>query len=327
MSDEDTYGIFVRNLVAKDETGNNNLTLIDQTGCPVESKLMREVRTIDKKSKSLESFFEAFSFTGSSTLELEADVETCLERCRPVQCQVASGRSEDDYDVVVSYGRKRRSIKARNQPTGQPIDTKRMSKTLSIRAAQFGLDGSTDSIGKAHYINGVLITRATSNSLRKTNSNESNMVSMVSSNDASYDKETRPLALETDSDYDLSNHHNLASNYEQTDNNSNSIEDETSIAAAAAASIDEDKQFNNNHNYNNGNDDNDDDDVVDPMKVKTGFNLLEPTTLATFMGIMIIIQTLLLIIGLIVASRLRQSNQQQQHKIQSTDHFVSIYKP
>ena len=32
MSDENTYGIFVRNLVAKDGGGYNNLTLIDQTG-------------------------------------------------------------------------------------------------------------------------------------------------------------------------------------------------------------------------------------------------------------------------------------------------------
>lgn len=45
---------------------------------------MREVRTIDDSSKSLESYFEAFSFTGSSTLNLEAEVETCLDRCRPV---------------------------------------------------------------------------------------------------------------------------------------------------------------------------------------------------------------------------------------------------
>lgn len=46
--------------------------------------MMREVRTIDDSSKSLESYFEAFSFTGSSTLNLEAEVETCLDRCRPV---------------------------------------------------------------------------------------------------------------------------------------------------------------------------------------------------------------------------------------------------
>lgn len=52
--------------------------------CPGEAKMMREVRTIDDSSKSLESYFEAFSFTGSSTLNLEAEVETCLDRCRPV---------------------------------------------------------------------------------------------------------------------------------------------------------------------------------------------------------------------------------------------------
>jgi hypothetical protein len=45
---------------------------------------MREVRTISKERKSLESYLEAFTFTGSSTLELEAEVETCLDKCRPV---------------------------------------------------------------------------------------------------------------------------------------------------------------------------------------------------------------------------------------------------
>lgn len=80
----DTYGIFLRNLIAKDTASSNNLTLIDEFGCPVEAKMMREVRTIGQNSKSLESFFEAFSFTGSNSLELEADVETCLDRCRPV---------------------------------------------------------------------------------------------------------------------------------------------------------------------------------------------------------------------------------------------------
>lgn len=48
--------------------------------------MMREIRTIDSQSKSLESYLEAFAFTGSSTLELEAEVVTCLESCKPVSC-------------------------------------------------------------------------------------------------------------------------------------------------------------------------------------------------------------------------------------------------
>ena len=46
--------------------------------------MMREVRTISKDKKSLESYLEAFTFTGSETLEIEAEVETCLDKCRPV---------------------------------------------------------------------------------------------------------------------------------------------------------------------------------------------------------------------------------------------------
>ena len=50
--------------------------------------MMREVRTISKDKKSLESYLEAFTFTGSQLLEIEAEVETCLDKCRPVSIDV-----------------------------------------------------------------------------------------------------------------------------------------------------------------------------------------------------------------------------------------------
>lgn len=84
LSQQDTYGVFIRNLIAKDEFGFNNLTLIDKTGCPVQSKMMREVKRINSKTKELESYFEAFSFTNSNVLVLEGEIETCLDSCLPV---------------------------------------------------------------------------------------------------------------------------------------------------------------------------------------------------------------------------------------------------
>lgn len=84
LSDEDTYGVFIRNLIAKDEFGFNNLTLIDKTGCPARGHLMREVKRISTKTKQLESYFEAFSFTNSNVLVLEGEIETCLNNCLPV---------------------------------------------------------------------------------------------------------------------------------------------------------------------------------------------------------------------------------------------------
>ena len=121
MSDENTYGIFLRNLIAKDNYNlTNNFTLIDSKGfvlckctwiitqfglpcrCPVEMKMMREVRTVGLSSKSLESYLEAFIFTGGSLLVIEAEVETCLDKCKPV-------RHYSDWDKphwqVVSFGR------------------------------------------------------------------------------------------------------------------------------------------------------------------------------------------------------------------------------
>ena len=95
--------------------------------------MMREVRTIDH-TKSLESYFEAFSFTGSQTLELEAEVETCLDRCRPVQCKIASGRSDDDFETVQSYGRRRRRslIDPDHATRGDVVDERTLHRTLLI---------------------------------------------------------------------------------------------------------------------------------------------------------------------------------------------------
>ncbi|XP_022257286.1 uncharacterized protein LOC111089311 [Limulus polyphemus] len=137
MTDEDTYGIFLRNLVAKDGSGTNNITLIDKTGCPVEVKMMREVRKLDKSSKSLESYLEAFTFTGSSVLELEADVETCLENCQPVLCNIPTGRSEDDLETVYSYGRKKRE--ATEGSYGEVLSTMKLAKSLAVKAPEFGV--------------------------------------------------------------------------------------------------------------------------------------------------------------------------------------------
>ncbi|XP_077550168.1 uncharacterized protein LOC144163204 isoform X2 [Haemaphysalis longicornis] len=148
MSEEDTYGIFIKNLVARDGTGSTNLTLIDKTGCPVEAKMMREIRTIDSHSKSLESYLEAFAFTGSSTLELEAEVVTCLERCKPVLCQIPTGRREDDIETVTSFGRRRRSADGEPRPQDELRETT-LTKKVSVMATEFGVGRQTQDISYA----------------------------------------------------------------------------------------------------------------------------------------------------------------------------------
>lgn len=110
---------------------------------------MREVRTIDATQKSLESSLEAFSFTGSSTLELEAEVETCLDRCRPVQCQIVTGRSDDNMiQTVHSFGRRRRRRRDASLPEivepekaskGDIVRVSNLAKVLSVRASKFGI--------------------------------------------------------------------------------------------------------------------------------------------------------------------------------------------
>lgn len=121
LANESVYGIFVRNIIASNGQ-KDHVTLIDRHGCPSEGKLMKEVRLLDESSKSLESSFEAFSFTGSNYLTLQAEVETCLDICKPVHCnsfarledgdEVQSGprHGDDDNGTVLSYGRRRRSV-------------------------------------------------------------------------------------------------------------------------------------------------------------------------------------------------------------------------
>lgn len=124
MSDESVYGIFVRNIVARNgraEAGrsidnNSSLILIDKSGCPGQDRMMREVRLIDESTKSLESVFEAFAFMGSNVLQLEAEVETCLDKCQAVRCTHSSIRSEDGEDSM-SYGRRRRRRSASDLST------------------------------------------------------------------------------------------------------------------------------------------------------------------------------------------------------------------
>lgn len=45
---------------------------------------MREVRLLNENRKALESYLEAFTFTGGSLLVIQVEVETCLDRCKPV---------------------------------------------------------------------------------------------------------------------------------------------------------------------------------------------------------------------------------------------------
>ncbi|XP_076346280.1 uncharacterized protein LOC143244813 isoform X1 [Tachypleus tridentatus] len=78
MSEDDTYGIFLRNLVAKGGTGTNNVTLIDRSGCPVEVKLMREDTQQIREVNPWKAIWRLL-------LPLEADVEMYLERCQPVR--------------------------------------------------------------------------------------------------------------------------------------------------------------------------------------------------------------------------------------------------
>lgn len=143
-------------------------------------KMMREVRTVEGEGKSLESYLEAFTFTGGSLLVIEAEVETCLDKCKPVnnhhccgwsnlvlklfqvQCQVANGRSDDDLETVISYGRRRRRRRRaivtdiEQAEKGDVLSMTMLSKSLLIRPRN-QTPWTNDSIQPSPHSSGSLI--------------------------------------------------------------------------------------------------------------------------------------------------------------------------
>ncbi|KAH7935992.1 hypothetical protein HPB52_016252 [Rhipicephalus sanguineus] len=113
--------------------------------------------------KSLESYLEAFAFTGSSTLELEAEVVTCLERCKPVLCQIPTGRREDDIETVTSFGRRRRRSTADAVPMPEyELRRSTLTKKLSVVAAEFGVGQQSQDISYAFPVTAPTTSGTTS---------------------------------------------------------------------------------------------------------------------------------------------------------------------
>ncbi|MPC15560.1 hypothetical protein E2C01_008356 [Portunus trituberculatus] len=100
------YEIFVRDLVAMDGSNTNNITLLDNRGCPTEISIMRPLKKIDNTGKVLGATFDAFKFPTSDVVQFRAMVSPCLPTCEPVQCDVMDFGGQ--VKVAESYGRKKR---------------------------------------------------------------------------------------------------------------------------------------------------------------------------------------------------------------------------
>ncbi|GAB6029397.1 hypothetical protein CHUAL_005156 [Chamberlinius hualienensis] len=93
------FDIIINNCVAHNGA-NKQMPLIDDSGCPVESKLISDFKGIDLHHGVYESkvyaYFKAFRFTGSPALYIECDVRMCHGICPKQKCYWRNLRGRDE---------------------------------------------------------------------------------------------------------------------------------------------------------------------------------------------------------------------------------------
>jgi hypothetical protein len=110
MDKESPFEIFVRELVAMDGADSGEIVLIDSRGCPTDQFIMGPIYKPDEgNGKTLLSYFDAFKFPSSETVQFRALVTPCMPSCEPVQCD-DSDYNGNELRSLISYGRKRRSV-------------------------------------------------------------------------------------------------------------------------------------------------------------------------------------------------------------------------
>jgi len=120
------YDIFVRDLVAFDAEGKDELPLIDERGCPLEPGIFNHVERVGFRPTKLAAAFSAFKFTGSDTVQFRTLVSLCIPHCEPVDCSVKG--EFYGMETVQSYGRRRR----RDLGTGDAKNDILISHTFKV---------------------------------------------------------------------------------------------------------------------------------------------------------------------------------------------------
>ncbi|XP_035208056.1 uncharacterized protein LOC118182780 isoform X1 [Stegodyphus dumicola] len=84
--DEDSvFGIFARDMTARNGRGDLQITLIDSNGCATDPRIFPPFDKIPG-TKSLQSRFQAFKFSEDPVVRFQVNVHFCLEECNPVIC-------------------------------------------------------------------------------------------------------------------------------------------------------------------------------------------------------------------------------------------------
>ena len=108
LDDDEVFGIFARELIAKSGTNQNeSIMLIDSQGCPTDPNIFPSLERIPN-SKGLMGRFDAFKFADDVVVRFQVNVQFCLQECSPVQCDQSRYSDSDTLKTTNSWGRRRR---------------------------------------------------------------------------------------------------------------------------------------------------------------------------------------------------------------------------
>jgi hypothetical protein len=98
ISDPNTpYDLFVRKLTALDGNAGDEITLIDDKGCPTDPDILGPIER-DDNTKTHRTYFEAFKFPESEVVFFRAVLSFCVNgKCKPVTCEVS---------IILTYSKK-----------------------------------------------------------------------------------------------------------------------------------------------------------------------------------------------------------------------------
>uniref|UniRef100_A0A6P6YG15 Uncharacterized protein LOC113797539 n=1 Tax=Dermatophagoides pteronyssinus TaxID=6956 RepID=A0A6P6YG15_DERPT len=108
MDDDEIFGIFARELIAKSGANQNeSIMLIDSDGCPTDPNIFPVLEKIPN-SKGLQGKFDAFKFADDVVVRFQVNVQFCLQECLPVNCDHSRHVDSELLKNVQSWGRRRR---------------------------------------------------------------------------------------------------------------------------------------------------------------------------------------------------------------------------
>lgn len=108
LDDDEVFGIFARELVAKSgQAANESIMLIDSHGCPTDPNIFPVLERLPN-SKGLVGKFDAFKFADDVVVRFQVNVQFCLQECLPVNCDNSRHFDNELLKNMNSYGRRRK---------------------------------------------------------------------------------------------------------------------------------------------------------------------------------------------------------------------------